>query len=139
MARDGYFFRRVSRVHPRFRTPSAGIGLLGFWSCLVLLSGHYDELYTLVIFPSWILYALTATSVIVLRRKLPEAERPYRVPGYPAVPILFVMVAGLLLYSTLLSSPRESAIGFAVILAGVPFYRHWRANLPSAADNRGPK
>lgn len=137
MARDGYFFRPVSRVHPSFRTPSAGIGLLGFWSCLVLLSGHYDELYTLVIFPSWILYALTASSVIVLRRKLPEAERPYRVPGYPAVPILFVMVAGLLLYSTLLSSPRESAIGFAVILAGVPFYRYWRANLPSGSDNRG--
>ncbi len=137
MARDGYFFRSISRVHPRFRTPSAGIGLLGLCSCLVLLSGHYDELYTLVIFPSWILYALTAAAVIVLRRKFPEAGRPYRVPGYPAIPILFVLVAGLLLYSTLLSSPRESAIGFAVILAGVPFYRYWIGNRPAAPDYRG--
>ena len=126
MARDGYFFRAAARVHPRFHTPAGGIGLLGIWSSVLLLSGHYDELYTLVIFPSWILYAMTAASLLVLRRKLPHAERPYRVWGYPVVPILFVMVAGVLLYSTLVASPRESAIGFAVIAAGVPFYRVWK-------------
>ncbi len=126
MARDGYFFHAASRVHPRFRTPSVGIAMLAVWSSVLLLSGHYDELYTLVIFPSWILYAMTAASVIVLRRKRPDAERPYRVPGYPLVPLLFVAVAGVLLYSTLLTSPRESGIGFAVILAGMPFYRVWK-------------
>jgi basic amino acid/polyamine antiporter, APA family len=126
MARDGYFFHAVSVVHPLFRTPSAAIALLGAWSSLLLLSGHYDELYTLVIFPSWILYAMTAASVLVLRRKRPAAERPYRVWGYPVVPLLFVLVAMVLLYSTLLSSPRESGIGFAVILAGLPFYRVWK-------------
>jgi basic amino acid/polyamine antiporter, APA family len=122
MARDGYFFHAAARVHPRFRTPSAAIGLLGLWSSLLLLSGHYDELYTMVIFPSWILYAMTAASVIVLRRTRPAAERPYRVPEYPVVPLLFVLVAGMLLYSTLLSSPRESGIGLTVIVAGLPFY-----------------
>lgn len=132
MARSGYFFHAAAQVHPRFRTPSAGIALLGAWSSVILLSGRYDELYTLAIFPSWILYAMTAASVLVLRRKLPAAERPYRVLGYPVVPILFVLVALVLLYSTLLTSPRESAIGFAVIAAGLPFYWVWRRRGASA-------
>jgi len=135
MARAGYFFRAAAQVHPRFRTPSVGIGLLGVWSSLLLLSGHYEELYTMVIFPSWILYAMTAASVIVLRGKRPAAERPYRVPGYPAVPLLFVLVAGLLLYSTLLSSPRESGIGLAVIVAGLPFYFVWKRHLEMGASH----
>jgi basic amino acid/polyamine antiporter, APA family len=133
MAREGYFFRAVSRVHPRFRTPSAAIALLGAWSSVILLSGHYDELYTLVIFPSWILYAMTAASVLVLRHKLPTAERPYKVLGYPVVPLLFVGVAMVLLYSTLIQSPRESAIGFGVIVAGLPFYSVWKRSAPLAA------
>jgi len=126
MARDGYFFRTASRVHPRFHTPGAGIVLLGVWSSLVLLSGQYRQLYTLVIFPSWILYGMTAVSVIVLRRKRPDLERPYRVPGYPLVPLLFVSVALALLYSTLRTSPRESGIGLGLIVAGLPFYFHWK-------------
>jgi APA family basic amino acid/polyamine antiporter len=100
--------------------------LLGIWSSLVLLSGQYRELYTLVIFPSWILYGMTAASVIVLRRKRPDMPRPYRVPGYPVVPVLFVFVALALLYSTLRSSPRESGIGLGLIVAGLPFYFYWK-------------
>ena len=126
MARDGYFFEAMSRVHPRFRTPGAGIVLLGISSSLVLLSGQYKQLYTLVIFPSWILYGMTAASVIVLRRKRPDLQRPYRVPGYPIVPLLFVLVALALLYSTLRTSPRESGIGLGLIVAGLPFYLHWK-------------
>jgi APA family basic amino acid/polyamine antiporter len=126
MARDGYFFRPLSTVHPKYRTPSAAILLLGVWSSVVLLTGQYDQLYTLVIFPSWILYGMTAASVIVLRRKQPDLPRPYRVWGYPVVPILFVCVAAALLYSTLQSSPRESGIGLVLIAAGVPFYFYWK-------------
>jgi APA family basic amino acid/polyamine antiporter len=126
MAHDGYFFHRVGHVHPRFRTPSAAIVLLGLWSSLLLLSGHYQQLYTLVIFPSWILYAMTAAGVIVLRRKRPDLPRPYRVLGYPIVPLVFVAVALILLYSTLLESPRESGIGFAIIVIGLPFYFRWK-------------
>ncbi len=129
MARDGYFFRVLGRVHPRFRTPSVSILLLGLWSSVLLLSGHYKQLYTLVIFPSWILYAMTGAAVIVLRRKRPDLERPYKVPGYPFVPVLFVLVAMGLLYSTLLTSPRESGIGFGIIVAGLPFYFHWKRRL----------
>jgi APA family basic amino acid/polyamine antiporter len=126
MARDGYFFRAISRVHPEHRTPSASILLLGGWSSLLVLSGHFRELYTLVIFPSWILYGMTAAAVIVLRRRRPDLERPYRVWGYPWTPILFVAVTLALIYSTLLASPRESGIGLVLIFLGLPFYRHWK-------------
>lgn len=136
MARDGLFFSGVARVNPRFRTPSAAIMLLGVWSSLVLLSGRYQQLYTLVIFPSWILYGMTAASVIVLRKKRPDLDRPYRVPGYPVVPILFVFVACALLYSTFRSSPRESGIGLALIALGVPFYWYWKGRI--GASGRRP-
>lgn len=129
MARDGYFFSWVSKVHPVFRTPSAAILLVSCWSCLLLLSGQYRQLYTMVIFPSWILYGMTAASVIVLRYRRPDLKRPYRVIGYPVVPILFVLVAGALLWDTLRSSPRESGIGLGLILVGIPFYWNWKRKI----------
>lgn len=125
MSRGGLFFAPIARVHPAFRTPGPAIAMIGAISCVITLSGQYDQLYTLVIFPSWILYGMTAASVIVLRRKRPDIPRPYHVLGYPAVPVLFVFVALALLYSTLLSSPRESGIGLSLILAGLPFYFYW--------------
>src|SRR4029079_864478 len=106
-ARAGYFSRSIARVHPRFHTPGPSILLLGCWSSLLLLSGQFRELYTLVIFPSWILYGMTAAAVMVLRGKSLSRPRPYRVWGYPIVPIVFVLVSVALLYSTLLTSPRE--------------------------------
>jgi APA family basic amino acid/polyamine antiporter len=93
---------------------------------VLLLSGQFRELYTLVIFPSWILYGMTAAAVIVLRVKRPEMSRPYKVLGYPLVPALFVLAAVALLYSTLLTSPRESGIGLGLIVIGLPFYYHWK-------------
>jgi APA family basic amino acid/polyamine antiporter len=135
MARDGLFFKAMSRVNPSFRTPGPSIVLLGLWSCLILLSGQYKQLYTLVIFPSWILYGMTAASVIVLRIKRPEMPRPYRVLGYPVVPAVFVLVAIALLYSTLMSSPRESGIGLVLIIAGLPFYSFWRRRLAVEKQN----
>lgn len=127
MARDGYFFNIFSRVNPTLRTPGPSIVLLGCWSSLILLSGQYKELYTLVIFPSWILYGMTAASVIVLRIRRPDLNRPYRVLGYPFVPAVFVLVAIALLYSTMQNSPRESWIGLVLIIVGMPFYFYWKA------------
>jgi len=126
MSRDGYFFRHIGVVHPAFRTPSASILLLGIWSSLFVLSGHYSDLYNAVIFPSWILYGMTAAAVIVLRRKRPDLPRPYRTWGYPWVPLVFVGVTILLLYQTLVSSPRASGIGLVVIVLGVPFFFYWK-------------
>lgn len=129
MARDGLFFRRVAAVHPRFRTPGVSILLLCGWSALVLLSGRFDELFTMVIFASWILYGMTAAAAIVLRKKQPNLERPYRILGFPLVPVVFIAVAAVLLIATLRQSPRESLIGLSLILAGLPFYSYWKRRI----------
>src|SRR6202012_4175176 len=100
-ARDGYFFRTFANVHFQHHTPSAAIAGLGLWSSLLVLSGKYDDLFNLVIFASWILYAMTAAAVIVLRKKRPELVRPYSTLGYPAVPVLFIIGSVILLTSTM--------------------------------------
>ena len=126
MARDRLFFAPVARVHPKFHTPGVSILALSAWSAVLVLSGRYEDLFTYVIFASWILYGMAAASVIVLRRKRPDLPRPYRTIGYPTVPVLFVLVAAALIFSTLRQSPRESLMGIVIILAGLPFYLHWR-------------
>jgi basic amino acid/polyamine antiporter, APA family len=125
MARDGLFFRRVAVVHPVHRTPSASILVLSAWSGLLVLSSRYDQLYTYVIFASVILYGMATAAVIVLRYKRPDMPRPYRTIGYPVVPALFVLAIIALVISTLLKSPRESLMGIALILLGLPFYFYW--------------
>ena len=131
-ARDGYFFSPIGRVHPRHRTPGVSIWALSVWAALLVLSGRYEQLFTYVIFASWILYGMTTAAVIVLRRKRPDLPRPYRTIGYPFVPVLFVLVAAALVLSTLLDSPRESLMGIGLILLGLPFYFHWKRRLPAA-------
>lgn len=131
MARDGLFFQFQARVHPQFRTPGNAVISLCVWSCIVLLSGWYDDLYNFVIFGSWILYLLTAVSVFVLRRKRPALPRPYRVIGYPVVPVLFVGMAVLLLANTIVSRPRESLMGLFVMAVSIPFYFYWRKGSPA--------
>ncbi len=126
MARDGLFFRTAAVVHPKFRTPGHAMVMLCLWSSVVVLSGWFDDLYNFVIFGSWILYGMTALSVIVLRRRQPHLPRPYRVLGYPFVPVLFVAVALLLLFNTLNSRPRESLMGLGMMALGIPFYFFWK-------------
>ena len=126
MARDGYFFPAMGRLHPQHHTPHVSVLVLCCWSALLTLSGRYEELYTYVIFASWILYALVTASVLVLRRKRPELARPYRTLGYPLVPIIFVLAAAFLVSVTLYNSPRESAMGLVLVAAGLPFFTYWR-------------
>src|SRR5438552_5449629 len=125
MAVDGLFFKSVAKVHPRFRTPGISILALSAWSAILVLSGRYDQLFTYVIFASWILYGMTTAAVLVLRRKRPEMPRPYRTFGYPVIPIVFVMSALCLVISTLFNSPRESLLGLGLVLIGLPFYYYW--------------
>ena len=134
LARDGYFFRPFGVVHEKHATPGFSILALSAWSAVLVLSGRYDQLVTLVIFPSWILYGMATAAVLVLRRKLPGAERPYRTLGYPVVPVLFVLVAGLLTVQTLMHSARESLLGLGLILCGVPFYLRWKKRVETAAE-----
>ena len=126
-ARDGLFFRSLAVIHPRYRTPGVSIWSLTSWaSVLIIISGGYKELFTYVIFASWILYGMATASVIVLRKKRPDLPRPYRTIGYPFIPAIFVLVAILLVISTLGDSPRESLKGLIIVLAGIPFYWHWK-------------
>ncbi|MBI5280837.1 MAG: amino acid permease [Candidatus Solibacter usitatus] len=136
LARDGYFFQRFARVNEKHATPGFSILALSAWSAVLVLSGRYDQLLTLVIFPSWILYGMATAAVIVLRRKMPGAARPYRTVGYPVVPALFVLVAVLLVYFTLRNSPRESGLGLVLIAAGLPFYRYWNRRLRNRPAER---
>ncbi len=123
MARDGLFLERVSRVHPRWRTPVEALLFQGLWSAfLVLVIGGFSQLFTYVIFGGWIFYALAVLSVIALRRKEPEMTRPYRVPGYPVVPLLFGATALAIVVNTLIETPRESLLGLAFIALGIPIY-----------------
>jgi basic amino acid/polyamine antiporter, APA family len=133
-ARDGYFFRAVERVHPVYRTPSVSILALSAWAALLVLSGRYEQLFTYVIFASWILYGMTTAAVIVLRRKRPDMPRPYRTIGYPWVPMAFVLVAFVLVLSTLIDSPRESLMGIALIILGLPFYFYWKYKRGSRSE-----
>jgi basic amino acid/polyamine antiporter, APA family len=125
-ARDGYFFHAIGRVNPKHHTPGVSIIVLNLWACFLVLSGKYDDLFNLVIFASWILYGMTAAAVLVLRQKRPDLVRPYRTLGYPVVPLLFVIGAGILLFSTAIERPRESALGLGLMALGLPFYYHWK-------------
>jgi len=126
LARDGYFFSPMARVNAAHHTPGAAIMGLSAWGMIVVLSGTYDQLLDYVIFASWILYGMTAATVLVLRRKRPDLIRPYKTLGYPVVPVLFVIMAVAIVISALYNSPRESLLGLGLILIGLPFYFHWK-------------
>ena len=128
-ARQGYFFAAIGRVNPRHHTPGVSIMALGAWSAVLVLSGKYDDLFNLVIFASWILYGMTAAAVLVLRKKQPGLDRPYRTIGYPLVPVLFIIGAIVLIVSTAIDRPRESIMGIGLIGLGLPFYFHWKRSV----------
>jgi APA family basic amino acid/polyamine antiporter len=128
MARDHRFFASVAHVSAVYHTPGVSIMALSAWSALLVLSGRYEQLFTYVIFASWILYGMTTAAVIVLRYKRPDLPRPYKTLAYPVLPVLFVLVAISLVLSTLFDSPRESLLGLGFIFAGLPFYFHWKGH-----------
>lgn len=120
---DGTFAPVFGRVHARFRTPAVAIVTLGVWGALLTLSGTYDQITSYVVFGSWLFYALTALSVVVLRRRMPGAPRPYKAWGYPITTLLFVAAAGWFVCNTLVQDPRNAIIGIVLLLLALPFYR----------------
>jgi basic amino acid/polyamine antiporter, APA family len=125
-ARDGYFFPAIARVHPRFLTPSVAILLqLALATALLLLGGNFRQLFSLAIFAEWLFYMITGSTVFVFRSREPNAHRPYRVWGYPVVPILFVFASVVLLSYTFTDNLLNSAVGSLVILAGIPVFYHF--------------
>jgi len=126
MARDGVMFPSVGRVHPRYATPAAALLIQGGWSILLAATGSYKQLYTYVIFTGWLFYAAASFAVIILRRKRPGMARPYRVWGYPVVPLAFSAAALVIVGNALVRSPLESGIGLALVLSGVPVFLMWK-------------
>lgn len=134
MARDGVFFKRFGELNKITAVPVAAMILQAIWASVLAVSGTFDQLTDCVIFASWIFYAATASAVFVLRRKMPDAPRPYRTFGYPIVPLLFIAVAGWLIVNTLLTNPLESVTGTILILLGLPIYFLNRSQLATHPD-----
>jgi APA family basic amino acid/polyamine antiporter len=127
MARDGVFFARLGQVHPRFATPANSIVALAAWAALLAMSGTFNTLLTYVVFVGWIFYGLGGLCVIVFRRKEPTAPRPFKVPGYPVSPILFVLSAAAIVVNTVYQNPARGALGIGGAALGVPIYYLWRS------------
>src|SRR5205814_7290468 len=116
-------FKQLAHVNSRFRTPSAALILQAVLTSLLLLAiGRFQPLFSLAIFSEWLFYALTASTIFVFRRRQPTAALPYSMWGYPALPALFIVAAAMLLVFSFADQPRNSLIGTAIILLGIPVY-----------------
>lgn len=122
MARDGLFFKKLGNVNEKSLVPVVSIIVQGIVSMMLALSGTFDQLTDYVVFSSWIFYAMVTGVVFVLRKRMPDAPRPYKTIGYPILPIVFIILGFLLLINTVMTSPKESSIGLGFILAGIPVY-----------------
>lgn len=127
MARDRVFFARLAEVHPRFGTPALAIVASSLWAMLLAVTGTFEQLLTYVVFVGWIFYALGGLAIFVYRRRHPDMARPFRTPGYPFTPILFVASAAAIVINTIVSQPGRAALGIGLVLLGVPAYFAWRA------------
>jgi len=126
LAKDGLFFRRVASVSKTRRTPSNAIMLIGTWASLMVLAGSYSEILGFVAFVIHFFICLAVLAVIILRIREPELVRPYKVWGYPWTPVLFLIVSAGYLVNLIVTKPGSVLIGVAIVLAGLPFYWHWR-------------
>ena len=131
MARDRLFFAKLAEVHPRFGTPAAAIVGTALWSIVLVLSGSFEQLLTYVVFMSWLWFALAALAIFVYRRREPDAVRPFRTPGYPVTPVLFVLAAMVIVVNTVVAQTTQSLIGLGLALLGVPAYLWWRPRAKS--------
>jgi APA family basic amino acid/polyamine antiporter len=137
MSRDGIFFPALGRLSARTRVPVPAILALAVWSSVLACSGTFDTLTDMVIFASFLFYILNTVGLFLLRRRRPEAERPYRTWGYPWLPAVFVLTAGWLVVVTVQGNPVRSLIGLGLIAAGLPIHEYYaRKRGAKPADQR---
>jgi len=127
MARDNLFFRSAGVLHPKYKTPSVALVVQALWTSVLCLSGTYGQLLDFVIFAALVFYMLTAAGLFALRAKRPDAERPVRVPGYPWLPAVYLLLTTLIALAMLAMKTTYSALGLLCVLLGVPVYFLWRA------------
>jgi APA family basic amino acid/polyamine antiporter len=139
MAKDGVFFARLADVHATYRTPAFAIVASGVWAALLAASGTFEQLLTYVVFAGWVFYALGALAVFWYRRYRSDLPRPFRVPGYPVTPILFVLSAAAIVGNTLVEQPGSALIGLGIVFLGVPAFLLWRrGRRPPGGPNAEP-
>lgn len=126
MASDGLFPQPIAVLNEKSRVPVRAILIQAIWASALALLGTFDQLTNYVIFATWIFYVLTTSAVFVLRRKMPDADRPYRTLGYPVTPVVFILVGLWLLINTLQTNLLEAGIGLLLIVLGVPVYLYFR-------------
>ncbi len=124
MARDGLLFRWIGVLHPRFQTPHAAIVLQGVWASVLVATGSYRSLFTRVVYTEWIFFGMMAAGLFILRRR-PGYAPAYRTWGYPIVPLLFIVSSVVIAGTQIAAEPQGSAMGFLLVLAGLPVYYFW--------------
>lgn len=131
VAADGLFFERFSRLHPRFRTPTAAIVVQALWALLLLQTNRYGQLLDYVVFADWIFFGLAAAALFVYRAReragQPSGQAGYRMPGFPVLPLLFILAAGYVVIGSVASNPANAGRGAAILALGVPIYLFWKA------------
>jgi APA family basic amino acid/polyamine antiporter len=132
MSRDGVFFARLAEVHPRFKTPAIAIVTSSVWAMVLAATGTFQSLLTYVVFVGWIFYAFGAIAIFVYRRREQNLARPFRTPGYPVTPILFVLSAAAIVINTIVTQPRNVIFALGLMVLGVPAYYTWRSRLAKA-------
>lgn len=125
MAKDKLFFLNAGKHHSKYRTPHVSLLIQCCWASILVLSGSFDQLTNMLIFAAFIFYGMGAFGVFVLRRKMKDEPRPYKVFWYPFVPAIFVLFSFVLVVVTIIQNPRDAGIGLALVLIGIPFYLFW--------------
>ncbi|HYN05876.1 MAG TPA: amino acid permease [Vicinamibacterales bacterium] len=122
MAKDGAFLPALAKLHPRFQTPGAAIVLQSVWAIALAVTGEYEDLLKTVVFADWIFFGLTVAGLFVLRPRMTGDSTGYRTPGYPWLPAFFVLVAIVVVFSTIRADPVRQAVGAGLLLLGIPVY-----------------
>jgi basic amino acid/polyamine antiporter, APA family len=122
MAKDGLFFKKAGLSHPKFLTPHKAILLQLFWCLVLIISGSFNMLTEMLVFVAFIFYGCGAFGVIILRRKMPNENRPFKVPLYPIIPLVFTLFSAFLVYYSIVQSPGYAIIGLILVVLGVPLY-----------------
>src|SRR5947209_7374614 len=118
MAKDGLFFKSVAKINPTYKTPVISLIVQGVWTCMLCLSGTYNQLLNYVIFAVLVFYILTIGGLFVLRYKRPDAERPYRAVGYPVLPAIYILMALFIDVVLLRYQPQYTWPGLIIVLLG---------------------